>query len=353
MDNHPSAHRGGDRECDAPKTTPDPGHGHVIPPARLELSALWQEWPQAAATLRRWLGQRVPAHVADDIVQQVAEAALRTHPTFAERAKVRSWCWGTAARLAAKWHRDNRRLVVVGEVPDVVGDHDPVAEGFERRHDALVAFQRLREAVAGMSSADQVAIRRLLLEEPVVGTRRERDRVYLQNKRARDRLAKALEGATAVIVRWRLRMASFATDSTAILGTAATGAALAGLLGAAPATSVTRVAAVRPDQAAVRPAAALAALARLPAPPSGGRGAITVTSQAGRPATATRPMTTTTTATQRAYVARVEPEQGPYIGAGTMENSAAKPMACVTPGGPAAPVGTRCVPKPAELARIP
>lgn len=144
-------------------------------------------WPAARRELLGTLRRRgVSAEEANDIVQDVAERALRSRVAFDGHDSLMRWCHVVARNLTIDNSRRRRHLSSV-DVPDV-----QEAIGVEDWVDARLTAATVREAAAQLSAADRVA---LFGENAGAATVAERVRRH----RARARLAAMIAGVGAVL----------------------------------------------------------------------------------------------------------------------------------------------------------
>lgn len=83
-------------------------------------------WSEQVAAVRACIVRRVPPHCVDDVVQDVALAALRGVPRLC--GDFGAWLRGIASRRAAdvgrRWQRERQYLEVVGAIDGLAGAGD-------------------------------------------------------------------------------------------------------------------------------------------------------------------------------------------------------------------------------------
>lgn len=111
-------------------------------------------YPLLRAPLLAWLQQRVPASVAEDIVQESLLRGWQAAPTLRDASKLRSVIWSTARNLSVDYLRAQR----------ATGDLDALTEPPREPDASAVVASWLPGFVAMLKEPYRTAIRRVDLE---------------------------------------------------------------------------------------------------------------------------------------------------------------------------------------------
>lgn len=184
---------------------------------------LVEVWPQVSRRLQAFLRKRhlSPADV-DDIVQSVAERALRHDVSFRDADQLLHWCLTVARNLDVDRHRTltRRHEAELEEIPEGPGHTSP-----EDRVLTRLRLHHTIEALKCLRQPDREAITRSLnASEPASG----RERVALH--RARVRLLE-LVGPPAVVLVCGRKLLRSLTQPAAVSTTVTAAFVVAGVLG--------------------------------------------------------------------------------------------------------------------------